>query len=151
MSEGWAGLAPPLIWASREIWPWDHDSRRANPTPSQLQYSNIQNFQGNRSPACECGNAGPDTHLPHGGIDKGEIPPPSPSLTTYSRWETLPWGHENRRAVLAPYQLQYSGEEPASCLSSRVELNLVAGTWASWPQGCEHWRAGSQNHPMEKR
>lgn len=38
VSEDWAERAPPLTWALWDSWPWIHDSRRADPTPSQLQY-----------------------------------------------------------------------------------------------------------------
>ena len=34
MSEDCVELAPPLTWASWESWPWGHESRRANLTPT---------------------------------------------------------------------------------------------------------------------
>lgn len=38
-------------------------------------------------------------------------PPPSSPLTTCSRQETWPWGHENKRASPGPHQGQTLGEE----------------------------------------
>lgn len=37
-SESCAELAPPLTWASWKSWPWDPESRRVEPTHSQLRY-----------------------------------------------------------------------------------------------------------------
>lgn len=50
--------------------------------------------------------------------------------------------HENRRADLAPLQLQYLGGQLAHRLGSTVELALVAGVASEPPQGHEHGEAG---------
>lgn len=42
MSEGYAELAPTLAWASWKSWLWEHDSKGANPSLHQLQYSGDQ-------------------------------------------------------------------------------------------------------------
>ena len=39
----------------------------------------------------------------------GVIPSSTLSLPTYDRQESWPWGHESRRAVLAPRLLQHPG------------------------------------------
>lgn len=44
MSEGCAEAALRLTWASWENWPWRRESKRAEPTPSQLQYLEEQDL-----------------------------------------------------------------------------------------------------------
>lgn len=39
------------------------------------------------------------------------MPYPPLSLAAYGYYKSWPWGHENKKAVPAPYQLQYSGEQ----------------------------------------
>lgn len=56
---------------------------------------------------------------------------PSLSLATYGRWESWHWGHESGGTGHVPGELplQY-WESHAPCLSSGVELALVAGVAA---------------------
>lgn len=110
-------------------------------TPPLARYSTqrLQKFQVSQPPGYEYGNAGPPFISRAVAQMRDTLPPHHPSSPTAGGRPCL----GVNRAGLAPFQLQYVEEGPVSRLSSTVELSLVAGTWASWSQGCEHWRAGS--------
>lgn len=75
MSEDCAEAALLLTWPSWESWPWRHVSKRAEPTPSRLQYLGEQDLHiaGDVSEStgeCEPGRAGPTAHLLCSGIEE---------------------------------------------------------------------------------
>lgn len=98
MSEGCVELA--LAWASWDSWPWGHESRRADPTPSKLQYPGecsvhdpgstvelalVVGVVGDLAPRVCTWRAGPASLFPSGGMDEGEMPSTPLALSH------LPW------------------------------------------------------------
>lgn len=78
MSEGCAEAALLLMWASWESWPWRHESKRAEPIPSQLQYLGEQGLPiaGDVSESTreyEPERAGPTAHLSCSGVDEEAV------------------------------------------------------------------------------
>lgn len=60
---------------------------------------------------------------------------------------SLPW--DATRDHFYVQGLCRAGSAPWACtlhLGSAVELALVAGVWATWPQGCQSKRAGPAAH-----
>ena len=127
MSERCAELALPLTWALWEIWPWEHESRRAAPVPTQLQ------CLGERAPyiagilgepaQCECGRA----HLPCAGVDVGESA--SSPLVLHHLQQAggdLALGVERAgEQFLALTSCSTQERVPSPCLGSTVGLTLV--------------------------
>ena len=58
----------------------------------------------------------PTTHLPCGGMDKGEVSSSHLLLTTCGRQKTWPWDHVSRRAGPVPHQLEHSQEQALSLI-----------------------------------
>ena len=80
--EGCEELATLFIWSSWESWRWGHESRRADPTSSQLQFSrDWPELQTSYPEDTSMEKTGATTTLQCGDVNKREIP--SSPLTRY--------------------------------------------------------------------